>query len=285
MTTADPSPRRAALDSAAFDALRAPAGPYSRIDVVEETGSTNADLVADSTAGDRSALIATHQSQGKGRLGRGWSAPARSSLAVSIKFAPERFEDGAYGWLSMLCALSLVSALEARGVNAAVKWPNDVLIASPDGGPWRKVAGLLAQLVPPVAADQRTAVVVGAGINVNVSAQELPVPTATSLTAAGYAASLDAVACDYLAAVDREYSRLLAAGTVERSGLRDRVAARMATIGVDIKAELPGGEALEATATGLALDGGLDVRTVAGERRVLHAADVVHVRRSQGGYA
>lgn len=276
---------RAPLRAELLDALRAPGGPYARIDAVEEAGSTNVDLAADSTAGDLSVLIATHQNQGKGRLGRGWAAPPRSSLAVSIKFAPEALPDEAYGWLSMLCARSLVAALEGRGVQAALKWPNDVLIASAEGGQWRKVAGLLAQLVPSAAADGRPAVVVGAGINVNVTADELPVPTATSLTAAGYEATLDDVAHGYLTAVASDYRALVAAGSVERAGLRERVAGRMATIGAVVRAELPGGEQLEATATGLAADGGLEVRTAEGARRTLHAADVVHLRRSDGGYA
>lgn len=284
-----PGPVRPPLEVAGLDALRAPAGPYAAITVVEETGSTNADLAAQAqSSADLTVLASGHQSAGRGRLGRGWSAPPRSSLAVSILFKPARLPAEAYGWLSMLCARALVEALEARGVRAAVKWPNDVLIApgAPGADGWRKAAGILSQLVPG-AAGGPPAVVVGAGINIDLTAEELPVPTATSLAHSGYDVGAADILAGYLERVSARYARLAGAGGDARAlgELRGLVAESMATLGAVVRAELPDGRVIEGTATALEADGGLTLTDAAGGRHTVHAADVVHLRRADGGYA
>ncbi|GHD08078.1 biotin--[acetyl-CoA-carboxylase] ligase [Zhihengliuella salsuginis] len=282
-------PARPPLGPGRLDALRAPAGPYAEITVVEETGSTNVDLAAAAgSAGDLTVLATDYQNAGKGRLGRGWSAPPRSSLAVSVLFKPDRLPAEAYGWLSMLCARSLVEALESHGVRAGIKWPNDVLIAplEPGADGWRKLSGLLAQLVP--GTDGRPpAVVVGAGININLTAGELPVATATSLALSGYDVGSTEILSTYLERVAARYRELTSSGGDARAlgELRGLVAERMATIGAVVRAELPDGQQLEGTATSLEADGGLTLTGADGERHTVHAADVVHLRRADGGYA
>ncbi|RZU62024.1 biotin--[acetyl-CoA-carboxylase] ligase [Zhihengliuella halotolerans] len=284
-----PGPARPPLEAGRLDALRSPAGPYAAITVVEETGSTNADLaVVANASADLTVLATSHQSAGKGRLGRGWTAPPRSSLAVSILFKPDRLPAEAYGWLSMLCARALVEALEARGVRAAVKWPNDVLVAprDRDDGRWRKVAGILAQLVP-AAAGRVPAVIVGTGINIDLTNEELPVPTATSLAHSGYDVGGTDILTGYLERVAARYGRLVAGGGDARAlgELRGLVAESMATLGAVVRAELPDGRTLEGTATALEADGGLTLTGAGGEGHTVHAADVVHLRRADGGYA
>src|SRR5690606_15146102 len=103
-----------------------------------------------------------------------------------------------YGWIPLLAGLAMtraVRALLAGGSRATadsvvLKWPNDVLI---DGA---KVSGILAELLPDGAG-----VVVGAGLNLSIPREELPVPTATSLTLAGVleqAGLADAALAGYL---------------------------------------------------------------------------------------
>ncbi len=118
-------------------------------------------------------MVATNeQTEGRGRLGRPWHAPAGSSLLFSIVLEPgvpsDRLPE-----LSLVAGAAVAEALAERaGVGTTVKHPNDVLIAG------RKVAGILAE-----SADGR--VVLGIGVNVTQSRDELPVETATSLALEG----------------------------------------------------------------------------------------------------
>lgn len=282
-------PERAPLDGGALRAaLVAPAGPLARLDVVESTGSTNTDVAAAASADpaawpDLSVLATDFQSAGRGRLERVWQAPPRSSLAVSILFRPAAAGGGAlpaaaYGWLSMLCALALAESLEeTAGIRASLKWPNDVLA----GG--RKVAGVLAQLVP---AGDAPAVVVGSGVNVSLGRDELPVPTATSLLVEGASTTETTRLLEaYLRAAARLYRGFVADGGDAEAGLRDRVAARMSTLGAPVRAELPGGAVLEGTAVALGADGALAIRAADGTVTEVRAGDVAHLRRADGTYA
>ncbi|GAA3701149.1 biotin--[acetyl-CoA-carboxylase] ligase [Zhihengliuella alba] len=296
------------MDRERIEALAGPAGPLGSVTVVESTGSTNDDLAAAALRSpDLSVIVTDHQVSGRGRLGRGWGAPPRSSLAVSVLFKPSVFPPEAFGWLSMLCALSLVEALDSLGVTARIKWPNDVLLypapdvaseAAPDAGAGpaaggtgpRKLAGLLAQFVPGEGAQDRPGVVVGAGINIDLSAAELPVPTATSLRHSGYGVGGTDVLVAYLERVASRYrdfleSVRLGGGPGGLAALRDAVADRLATLGCEVRAELPDGSRLEGIACELGMDGALGIEGPGGARRTVHAADVVHLRRADGRYA
>ena len=155
-----------------------PAGLWQQIDLVSETGSTNADLSARVRAGEPagSVLITDYQSAGRGRQGRRWTAPPGSGIAMSVSLAPEVDPDR-WTWLPLLAASRsprLEGAMRQRGpsLRLDLKWPNDVLA---DG---LKVCGILAEQIQ---TPGRPACVVGMGINVHLQADELPVPTATSL--------------------------------------------------------------------------------------------------------
>ena len=150
-------------------------GPWRRIDVVDETGSTNADLLARAAAGediDGAVLIAESQTAGRGRHGRSWSdaAAARRSRCRSAS-ASARVPSAAWGWLPLLTGVAVVDAVaEVAGVTAGLKWPNDVLVGT------GKLAGILAEVAAP-----EPVVVVGLGLNVT----EAPDPVATSLAMLG----------------------------------------------------------------------------------------------------
>ena len=77
---------------------------WRRIDVVEETGSTNADLLARAAAGediDGAVLIAESQTAGRGRHGRSWSTPPRSQIALSVGVGVGAVPSEAWGWLPL----------------------------------------------------------------------------------------------------------------------------------------------------------------------------------------
>jgi BirA family biotin operon repressor/biotin-[acetyl-CoA-carboxylase] ligase len=120
---------------------------------VPETGSTNSDLLAVAdTEPDRTVLRTDHQTAGRGRLDRRWDAPVGANLLASVLFT--RVPDDP-GELTRRMGLAIVDAARAiGGVDAALKWPNDVLLDD------KKLAGILAQRAP------WGQVVVGAGVNV-----------------------------------------------------------------------------------------------------------------------
>ncbi|KPN17861.1 biotin--[acetyl-CoA-carboxylase] ligase [Arthrobacter sp. Edens01] len=273
--------------------LVAPVGPLARLDVIAETGSTNTDLaefarLVPSEYPDMSVLTAELQTAGRGRLGRSWQAPERSSLFVSVLLRPVNpagrpLPTQSYGWLSLLAALSLTKSVAARtGVAPRLKWPNDVLV---DG---RKLAGVLAQLVPDSSGNP-PAVVVGAGLNVSLTDEDQPVPTATSLLME-YASTTDrnVLLQDFLLQLNLDYRAFCAVdgdATAPWSGdgsLRDNIAERMVTLGQTVRAHLPGGGEVVGRALELASDGGLVViDSDAGIRQTITAADVIHLRPSE----
>jgi BirA family biotin operon repressor/biotin-[acetyl-CoA-carboxylase] ligase len=197
----------------------------ARLQVLDEIGSTNTELVrlvaADPDAWPAPAVLATdHQTAGRGRLGRSWSAPAGESLAISVLLRP-RVPRERLGWLSLAAGAAMTEALSGLGVAARSKWPNDVLI----GG--RKVCGVLAEALA-----DGTGAVIGAGLNHAAAREALPVPTATSLAAEGGPTDPDLLVAAYL-------ERLLAlvggfeaaGGDPDASGLRAAVRAASDTIG------------------------------------------------------
>lgn len=260
-------------------ALARPGGLWRRIEVVAETGSTNADLAARARGGAEEGLVlvAEAQTAGRGRLDRTWTAPPRSGLAFSVLLRPTA-PVARLGWLPLMAGVAVVDALrgfaEVEGItrggmrDAALKWPNDVLIGD------RKLAGILAELVG-------EAVVLGIGLNVSLRADELPVPTATSLALEDAPADRDPVLRAILRELAVRYAEFEREG--EKATLRESYKAVCATLGRRVRVELPGGAAAteEGFLIGEAVDidetGRLIVRAADGEH-ALSAGDVVHVR-------
>ena len=232
--------------------------------VAPSSPSTNSELLAlaaDATVPSFTALLTLDQTAGRGRLDRSWVAPAGSAVALSV-LVREALTHPLASWLPLLAGLALAESVDTVAPGrVAIKWPNDLLL---DG---RKVAGILVEVAP----GTRDAVV-GTGLNLLQSAEELPVETATSLALAGISVDVDAVVAGYLSRLRDELER---PGPVAR--LRHRVAARCATIGLDVRVLLADGSELLGRATGLDADGRLLVRAASGEVAVA-VGDVTHVR-------
>lgn len=275
---------RAPLDTTLLrDLLCAPHGPLQRLTVVESSASTNSQLAAEVAADPQAwpapaLLVAEHQQAGRGRAGRTWETPPRAALTASLLVRPQVAPDR-LGWLPLLAGLATVTALRATlGVQAVAKWPNDVLVVT-DGpevegwGTLRKIAGILTEVLP-------DGVVIGVGINVSQTADELPVPTAVSVAQAGGATVdrtviLTALAESFVSVLGRWTA---AGGDVVASGLADEVVAVSATVGASVRVELSDGTELRGTATGLAPDGALLVEDASGTLRTVHSGDVYHLR-------
>lgn len=273
-------------------------GPWTRLDVVDSTGSTNDDLVVAARAGDPEGrvLVAEEQRAGRGRSGRRWVSPPRAGLTVSVLLRPGTPGGGTaggvapppgsgspggpagvptsrWGWLPMLTGVALVEAVgRVTGLDPALKWPNDLLV---DG---RKCAGILAEATG-------DAVVVGVGVNVTLREDELPpvppgAPPATSLALAGAACTDRALLLRHL--LDRLgswYGRWrAAAGDADRCGLREAYLAVCDTVGRTVRVQLPGGGELVGRAETVDTAGRLVVADGSGSRTAVAAGDIRHVR-------
>lgn len=146
--------------------------------------------------------VTDHQTGGKGRQGRRWIAPPGSSILVSVLLQPP--PDRRLPELSLVAALAAAEAIEAAtGLSTQIKWPNDVMLNR------RKVAGILAELSDGV-------VVVGIGVNVGQSRDELPLDAPTepgslrSLTGSSF--SRAAILGSLLFALEQHYDAWLNGG-------------------------------------------------------------------------
>ncbi len=295
--TSPSSPSRKPLDAAGLHrALLRPGGLWRAVEVVDRTGSTNADLLARALDGapEGMVLAAEEQSAGRGRMGRAWVSPPRAALTFSLLVRPAAVPSARRGWLPLLAGVAVATAVTAvTGVQTRLKWPNDVLTGH------AKLAGILAE----AAGD---AVVVGVGLNVSTEPGELPPPgpgalpatslriaaSATPEVAASAAPEVAGSAAPEVAVPAREplliailggFERWYqawcrAGGDPDRCGLRAGYTELSGTIGRRIRAELPGGQVLSGLAVGVDPDGRLLVRVSSGIVLPVAAGDVVHLR-------
>lgn len=263
---------RAALDPAALADVAGPGGPWRRIEVVAETGSTNADLTARTDAGedvDGTVLVADHQTAGRGRNGRTWTAVPGAQVSMSVAVATAGLPPAAWGWVPLVTGLAVLDAVaETTGVRAGLKWPNDVL-AGPDA---RKLAGILAEV-----AGGGSVIVVGVGLNVSHDVDELPDPAAVSLRLLG---APEADRRELVAALLRQLARRI--DDLRRHGganaaLVEEYVGRSLTVGARVRAVLPGDREVVGTARAIDDQGRLPIDTDAGTV-VVSAGDIVHLR-------
>lgn len=247
-------------------------GPAADVIVVESTGSTNADLLelAESGAPAGTVYAAEYQNAGRGRLDRGWDTPARSGLMFSVLLRPTGVPPRSWTWLPLLagCAVHQTVRDVAR-VPAALKWPNDVLVDD------RKLCGILVQRAD---TPEGPAAVVGIGLNVSMTADELPTATATSLAVEGAAETdrdrlLRGIVRNLIALHDAWCDQ----GGDPEVGLRAAYVGRCATVGRQVRIHLGEDKVAEGTAIDVDGDGRLVVDH-GGESTAYGAGDVVHVR-------
>lgn len=234
------------------------------IEVVGETGSTNADLIARLQGGegvvDGHWLRAARQTDGKGRQGRDWFSPEGNLYASTvITIWPS---DPAPHSLAFVASLAVRDTLLSLGVSAhavTLKWPNDVLLSG------AKACGILME---------RTGNAVVAGIGLNLAhAPAIPGrQTASVATFLGTAAPAPDAALALLAgafAVRLRYWREEGlAATLAQWQERAHPFGTPLSIHADAEVRISG------TFAGLAPDGALRLRLATGEVRVVHSGDV-----------
>ena len=222
-------------------------GATWQITIVDETGSTNADLLSAAASGapDRSVLMARHQTAGRGRLDRQWIAPPGANLLVSLLFreVPEHPHE-----LTRRVALAAAGACHAiAGLSPTLKWPNDLLL---DG---LKLAGVLAQ----AAGSGPDYVVVGIGLNIGWA------PDGAARLGDGYNP------VDVLQSMLRAYDELPA-------DISDAYRAALVTIGQTVRVVLADSEVV-GRALDVLPDGRLVVLDDCGITHRFDTGDIVHL--------
>jgi BirA family transcriptional regulator, biotin operon repressor / biotin---[acetyl-CoA-carboxylase] ligase len=152
-------------------------------------------------APEGSVAVADEQTEGRGRLGRHWEAPAGTSILCSVQLRPP-FDASRFPELTLVGAEACRDAIRAiTGLEPTLKHPNDVLIHG------RKVAGILGE-----AGESR--VVLGIGINTNIAEDDLPgevrIPATSLLVETGARVDRIALLVELLAALERDYDLWLA---------------------------------------------------------------------------
>jgi BirA family transcriptional regulator, biotin operon repressor / biotin---[acetyl-CoA-carboxylase] ligase len=233
---------------------------------LSEAGSTNDEALAWAAQGapEGALVVADHQSAGRGRRGRTWHAPPGSALLFSLVLRP-RLSPDRLGLLTTALGVAGAEAVRSFGIDARVKWPNDVTV---DG---RKLAGVL---VESRLFDARVEAVAGMGLNVSVGPATLPSDVADRATSlvdhADMSSQRHVVLETILEALARLYSSLTsgdgAAKLLERASVLSGVLG--STVSLRTADErLVQGRALRLTRTGalVVATGDGDIEVTAGE--------------------
>ena len=312
---------RQALDSAALlERLRALGfTPF----YTDATGSTNTDLVeavrgeGTSAAGQSvaennakfynqsgdvphlSVLLAEEQIAGRGRMGRPWSAPKYSQIITSVVLRLQGIPADSIGLLPLLTGMAIAQGVRVASAEvghelpAELKWPNDVLIEG------RKLAGILVEAAK---VDMGTShggqaspllkeavVVLGFGVNYDLTKDELPVPHATSIAVEAAHDAIptrEQVIFHILENLARDVERFTTLGGAPES-IMGRYRQLSATIGKRVKAFLPGEEFVTGQAVDIDKSGELMIKVEShegqrpisyGQRLTVAAGDVEHLR-------
>ncbi len=272
LVRSDPA-ARPPLDKARLTADNAELLPDLSIEVHDELASTNALAAERARAGAGAGLVvvADHQSAGRGRLDRTWDSPAGTAVTFSLLLRPAA-PAHAWPWIPLLTGYAVDKAIKGVGLDAGVKWPNDVLVGE------KKVCGILVERID---TPDGPAAVVGVGINVGLTPDELPVPGATSLEIE-LARPVDRtdVLVEALNAIREAFDAWEVGGELNGARLARSYAAACVTLGRQVRVDLPDGSVLRGHASGIDPDGRLVVQ-VDGVTHTVAAGDVVHVRSAE----
>jgi BirA family biotin operon repressor/biotin-[acetyl-CoA-carboxylase] ligase len=264
---------------------------FSDVRHVAETGSTNTDVMELARQGEAEGvvLVADHQTAGRGRAGRTWTAPPGASLLCTILLRPP-------APVAPIATFALaVAASEAvervAGFVPGLKWPNDLVVEDTTAAGalrTRKLAGILAEAewspsshiaagYRPPAPHERATVAAGIGLNVSWP-DEVPdelVDVAVAINHLGDARpTRDEVLGALLDRLDVHYGALVR-GEVDE--VLDAWRARSTTLGRQVRIDL-GADDVVGTAVDVTADGHLVVESLEGGRRTIAVGDVVHLR-------
>jgi BirA family biotin operon repressor/biotin-[acetyl-CoA-carboxylase] ligase len=224
-----------------------------RLDV-ESCESTQA--LVDTSLPEGALVVAGHQTAGRGRLGRSWESPPGKALLFSILLRPPSERN--VPELSLVAGIAVADALERTlGLSVQLKWPNDVMLRR------RKVAGCLAEVRDGV-------VVLGIGLNVNQTREELPEHAGSLLTLTGRETDREALLFELLQDLEARYSDWSEGGldaVYEGLGPRDFLRGRRVSV-----------NGTSGVATMINREGRLEIQVGHGELVTVESGEVLHER-------
>jgi len=221
---------------------------------VESCESTQALL--DPSMAEGTVAVADVQTAGRGRLGRTWETPPRSAVLASVLLEPP--PDRPLPQLALVAGVAVADALEElTGLSVQIKWPNDVMLRR------TKVAGILAEA-------REGAVVLGIGVNVNQTREQLPDRAGSLWTATGLEWDRDAVLDAVLDALGTRYEQWHEGGldaVYDGLGARDFLRGRAISV-----------DGTSGTAELIDRDGRLRIAVGHGEHVVIESGEVIYER-------
>lgn len=252
------------------DLARLKATRFGEVRWFDEIGSTNDWLMDQAREGAAEGLvaIADHQTAGRGRRDRRWTAPPGSSLLFSVLLRPNLPPDRLHLTTAAVALSTAAACADVAGVDVALKWPNDLLAHE------RKLAGILAESI--VSEDgSGVAVVVGTGLNVNWPPVQ-PAEIAHLATALNREAGRDIDRAELLVGLLENLDDYVDDWDAVAHDYR----ARCATVGRQVRVDLGEPGTLEGTAVDVTAGGLLEVEDFRGGRHQVAVGDVVHLAQS-----
>ncbi|WP_324075795.1 MAG: biotin--[acetyl-CoA-carboxylase] ligase [Erythrobacter sp.] len=234
------------------------------ITLVEETGSTNADLAAAIRSGEGWAegtwLVARRQTAGRGRQGREWFDGAGNFMgSTAVQLGEGAPPPATLSFVAALAVRDAVAGVLPDDVAPALKWPNDVML---DGG---KLSGILLEMV-------RGHIVVGIGVNL-ARAPQLPDRKTAAIADIALPAELEGFAASLAAAFDRRLEAWRTYGLA--ATLHAFLGGSIHAAGSPVTVHDTDGSVLTGSFAGLdESDGGLRLRLADGSERVIRAGDI-----------
>jgi BirA family biotin operon repressor/biotin-[acetyl-CoA-carboxylase] ligase len=240
--------------------------------VYDEVGSTNdllRELMGDGLAADGTVVVSDSQTAGRGRLGRKWVSPAGRNLHLSALFRPE-ISPQKSSVFTFLASCALVEVFSGYGVDATIKWPNDILV---DG---KKISGVLTELG--TSAGSVDYLVIGIGVNLNLPEEfihremdDISEKTTSLSILLGEKVSRERFCAELIGALDRLYGEFRRRGT---QAIVDMWIERWGFLGKEISVDVSG-EVISGLVERVDGNGFLYLRTDKGDLRRVVTGDTV----------
>lgn len=250
-------------DSDGFPLASAQASLLLHTHLTTSTQDDLANLWRGNGAAPFTILIADNQTEGRGRVGRSWYSATGRSVLVSVLLAlPSTLRDR-IGWLTLMGGAAARTAVDSTtGRNEAlISWPNDVVVLVPEP---RKIAGVIGEYIGE--REDKIFAVLGLGLNLSLTADELPTPTSASLLTAGLPVpSRDEVIAAWIFGLrTRIEAFVAAAGDPAAAGLLEEINSRCETLRPGVTIGRPRNTPIHGTGQAILADGSLQVLTDAG---------------------
>ena len=244
--------------------------------ILAKTPSTNllGLTLADSGEPHGTAIIAEHQTAGKGRLERSWVSPPNKNIYCSVILKQPELEKY-LPWIPLITGLAIAEAIETNHSTAlSLKWPNDLLVQD------KKLGGILCQGT--TRKNDISALIVGFGINVNSVPEDFPHELRTILTSlyqeSGRFCNRNFLLSSILNNLEKWYEKLAMKNLNE---IHLAYSASCTTLGKDVCCTLTGSRNINGRATEIGKDGSLLITPFEARTKktvAVHSADVKHIR-------